>query len=437
VLLEAGENMAITTSKDLRNMIMYSVYVRNHSKEGTFQALEKDLDRIRSLGADIIWLLPIHPIGEVKRKGILGSPYANKDYRAINPELGTLADFKSLVRAIHARGMKCIIDIVYNHTSPDSWLAKNHPEWFYKKEDGNFGNKIGEWYDIIDLDFNKPALWDYLIDTMKIWADIVDGFRCDVAPLIPLEFWLRARREVAEINPDCIWLAESVEPAFTLDNRSRGMVSLSDSELYQAFDICYDYDIFNDFVDYLEGKSTLEFYAKMINMQEHIYPDNYVKLRFLENHDRPRAKFIIPDEISLRNWTAFNYFQKGMTLLYAGQETGNVFRPSLFDEDKVDWNTGTDLSAFLFKLYQMKKNPLFAESNYQVSTPGNDIIIASHTGIGKKLVGVFSGKGRASISRIDVPEGTYTNLIDGSEVRVEGGLLSCKGEPVVIEVVLQ
>ena len=122
--------MAVDTKKSLRNQVLYSIYVRNYSKEGTFAAVQADLDRIKALGTDIIWLLPIHPTGEKNRKGSLGSPYAIRDYRAVNPEFGTLDDFRHLVDAIHARGMKCIIDVVYNHTSPDSWLAENHPEWF-------------------------------------------------------------------------------------------------------------------------------------------------------------------------------------------------------------------------------------------------------------------------------------------------------------------
>ena len=132
---------------------MYQIFVRNYSREGTFKEVEKDLDRIRSLGTDIVYFLPIHPTGEVKRKGTLGSPYAVKDYRAINPEYGTIDDFRELVAAIHDRGMKCIIDIVYNHTSPDSVLASEHPDWFYHKEDGTFGNRVGDWTDIIDLDY--------------------------------------------------------------------------------------------------------------------------------------------------------------------------------------------------------------------------------------------------------------------------------------------
>lgn len=128
----------------MRNKVIYSVYVRNHTNDGTFNAVAEDLDRIKSLGTDIIWFMPIHPIGVKNKKGSLGCPYANKDYRTTNPEYGTMDDFKSLVEKIHAKGMKCIIDVVYNHTSPDSNLSVEHPEFFYRKPDGNFGNKVGD-----------------------------------------------------------------------------------------------------------------------------------------------------------------------------------------------------------------------------------------------------------------------------------------------------
>ena len=191
--------MAAATDIALRQQVMYSVFVRNYSKAGNFEGVRRDLRRIRDLGVDIIWLMPIHPIGEKCRKGRMGSPYAIKDFRAVNPDFGTEEDLKRLVGDAHGLGMKVIIDVVYNHTSPDSVLAVSHPEWFYHKPDGSLGNRIGEWYDVVDLDYRKQELWDYQIDTLKKWAGIVDGFRCDVASLIPLEFWLRARRKVAEV----------------------------------------------------------------------------------------------------------------------------------------------------------------------------------------------------------------------------------------------
>ena len=200
--------MAESTPLTLRSSVMYQIFVRNFSPEGTFAAVRGRLDEIRELGTDIVWLMPIHPIGEAQRKGTLGSPYAIRDYRAVNPEFGTLEDFKALVDDIHAHGMKCIIDVVYNHTSPDSVLRYEHPEWFYHREDGSFGNRVGDWSDIIDLDYANEGLWDYQIGTLKMWAEIVDGFRCDVAPLIPIAFWQRARAEVEQVRPGCIWLSE-------------------------------------------------------------------------------------------------------------------------------------------------------------------------------------------------------------------------------------
>ena len=131
--------MALNTDIQLRNEVIYSIYVRNHTPEGTFRAVIDDLDRIKDLGTDIVWFMPIHPIGIKGKKGSLGCPYANRDYRTVNPEYGTMEDFKALVDAIHEKGMKCIIDVVYNHTSPDSTLVKEHPEFFYRKPDGNMG----------------------------------------------------------------------------------------------------------------------------------------------------------------------------------------------------------------------------------------------------------------------------------------------------------
>lgn len=426
--------MAKTTDTVCRNQIMYSIFVRNYSPEGTFDGVRRDLERIKALGVDVIWLLPIHPIGEKNRKGTLGSPYAIRDYRAVNPEYGTLEDFQHLVESIHGLGMKCIIDVVYNHTSPDSWLAEHHPEWFYRKPDGSFGNQMGDWRDVIDLDYSQDGLCDYQIETLKQWAAIVDGFRCDVASLVPLDFWLRARKEVEQVHPGCLWLAESVEPSFVLDCRENGKTGLSDSEIFQAFDISYEYDIFNHFRDYLKGAAPLSRYAEAVNRQESTYPANYVKLRCLENHDNPRAAFIIPDELALINWTAFLYFQKGMTLLYAGQETCARHCPSLFDKDTVQWDTGKDLSDFLTRLGKVKKHPALTNSRYEVRALPRNILLASHRSSGHRLLGLFSLRGERSLVPVGVPDGIYINLIDGSSVEVQAGALACTGEPIIFEI---
>ena len=162
--------MAANTDPRLQNQVIYSIYVRNHTSEGTFRAVIPDLDRIRALGTDIIWLMPIHPIGVEGKKGTLGCPYANRDYRTVNPEYGTLEDFLHLVDAIHDNGMKCIIDVVYNHTSPDSTLVHRHPEYFYRRPDGKRGNKVG----ILDADITGPSIPKTFGITNPLTAD-ADG----------------------------------------------------------------------------------------------------------------------------------------------------------------------------------------------------------------------------------------------------------------------
>lgn len=426
--------MAKNTSILYRNQVMYSIYVRNYSEAGNFEAVRRDLGRIKNLGVDVIWLMPIHPCGVKNRKGFLGSPYAISDYRAVNPEFGTLEDLKALVQDIHDLGMKCIIDVVYNHTAPDSVLAQTHPEWFYHRADGSFGNRIGDWYDVIDLDYSNKALWDYQIETLKYWAQLVDGFRCDVAPLVPLEFWLRAREAVEEVRPGCLWLSESIEPGFITYTRSIGLGALSDGEVYQAFDLCYDYDIFHHFLNYLMGEIPLSRYAEAVNSQEFIYPENYVKLRYLENHDNNRAAQLIPNDKALRNHTALQYFQKGMMLLYAGQEVCATHTPGLFDKDTVNWNTGKDLTELLQKLYAVKKHPLMANGAYTLRAYAHDIALAYYEKDGRRLVGVFSLRGETGLLGVDLPDGRYENLLDGGIVEIRAGRLGCSGEPVIFEV---
>lgn len=411
--------MPKNTEISLRNKVIYSIYVRNHTNDGTFNAVAEDLDRIKSLGTDIIWFMPIHPIGVKNKKGSLGCPYANKDYRTTNPEYGTMDDFKSLVEKIHAKGMKCIIDVVYNHTSPDSNLSVEHPEFFYRKPDGNFGNKVGDWSDIIDLDYSNKELWQYQIDSLVMWAKIVDGFRCDVASFVPVEFWKQAREAVAKVNPDCIWLAESVHSSFNVFSRKSGIYTASDYELFDAFDMEYDYDIREVFDKYLKGETTLSNYMDMFNYQEAIYPQNYDKMRCLENHDQPRICHYVKNRSDLENYTAFLYFLKGSTLIYAGQEFGCDETPSLFDKDVFPRNTGIDLSKLLAKLDTIKKSVLDDDDYFKADADDeNDIAILERDNSKSKKVGIFSLKSKSADVKVDLPDGDYKNEISGETVTV-------------------
>lgn len=425
--------MAKNTDISYRNQTMYAIYVRNHTPEGTFEAVRRDLPRIRALGVDMIWLMPVQPIGVKGHKGTLGCPYAIRDYRGINPDYGTFEDFHRLVDECHSLGMKCILDVVYRHTSPDSVLVETHPEWFYRKPDGSFGGRVGDWSDVIDLDYSVPELWDYQIETLKFWAQYVDGFRCDVASAVPLEFWIKAREEADKVRPGCFWLAESVHPEFIRVMRSMGCDCSSDAELYQTFDLTYQYDMQSFFSDYLTGKLPLARYIEELDRQELAFPRNYIKLRYLENHDQLRAAFVLPDRLQRLNWTAFMFFQRGMALIYGGQEKSAEHLPSLFDRDPID-SSGEDCSELLRALIKMKRDPLLASGVWKLKALPADIVLSSYSDGNRTLLGVFSLKGKSAPVYVGAPDGVYRELIGGGSVEVKMGRISCKGSPVILNI---
>ncbi|MBR6091120.1 MAG: hypothetical protein IKP86_14370 [Anaerolineaceae bacterium] len=425
--------MAKNTDPNLQNQIIYSIYVRSHTPEGTFSAVIPDLDRIRALGTDIIWFMPIHPIGIKEKKGSLGCPYANRDYRTVNPCYGTMEDFRTLCDEIRSHGMKVMIDVVYNHTSPDSVLWETHPEFFYKRPDGTPGNHVGNWIDVIDLDYSVPELWDYQIESLCGWAKIVDGFRCDVASIVPLDFWKRAREAVEQVHPGFIWLAESVHREFGAALRASGFNCTRDTELFEAFDLEYEYDIRTVFDKLLKKEAPLSQWTDLLEFQEAVYPQNYNKMRFLENHDQPRIASFVKEEKDLVNYTSMLFFLKGATLLYAGQEWADPHRPSLFEKEDINRETGSDLTALLQKLARIKKDVLspddafFAEAQNDTRTA----VMTRKNGKSTKI-GVFPLSSSTASVRVDIPDGTYRNLIDNTIIEVNGHTLRTEGDPVII-----
>ncbi|MEE8392091.1 MAG: alpha-amylase family glycosyl hydrolase [Anaerolineae bacterium] len=260
--------MAQDTSKHYRNLILYEIYVRNHGPNGTFADVEADLPRIQAMGVDVAWFMPIHPIGKVNKKGSLGCPYSIADYGEVNPEYGTKADFSRLIERAHALGLKVMIDVVYNHTAHDSVLVRDHPDWFHQDAHGTPVTTVPEWSDVIDLKHPNPALTDYFIETLQMWVEFgVDGFRCDVASLLPLDFWLRARASVAEIKPGVIWLAESVHAGWVAERRAAGLPMLSDCELYRAFDLTYDHDIWPIWQAAVVGKVPVQMKGEFVLLE--------------------------------------------------------------------------------------------------------------------------------------------------------------------------
>ena len=423
--------MARNTDINLQKQVIYSVYVRAHTEEGTFLSIIPDLDRIKALGTDIIWFMPIHPIGVVGKKGSLGCPYANRDYRSVNPAYGTMEDFRKLADEIHRRGMKCMIDVVYNHTSPDAVLLREHPEFYYRDENGSTGNKVGDWADVIDLDYSVPGLWDYQIESLCQWAQIVDGFRCDVASFVPVSFWNMARSFVEKVRPGCIWLGETVHQSFGNLVRREGFGCSRDTEAYEAFDMEYEYDIRESFDRYLRGEVVLSHWLDNMNFQEAVYPANYNKLRFLENHDQPRICASVQSESDRDNYTAMLFFLKGTTLLYAGQEFSCEHTPSLFERE-VFPRSGRDISDYLRHLSNLKHTVLDADDAFEArADDGHDIAVLLRQNEKRKKIGVFSLKSVCAEVKVDAPDGSYENLIDGTTVRVADGMLHCEGRPIL------
>lgn len=415
----------------LKNSTIYQVYVRNHTKEGTFNALSNDLERIKELGVDILYLLPIHPLGVLKRKGKLGSPYAISDYYGINEEHGTLDDFKSLISRAHDLDLKVMIDIVLHHTSPDALLLVKYPEFYFYK-DGKPGNKVGDWSDIIDLDYNNRDLWDYMLHMLTYWAKLgVDGFRADVAPLVPLAFWEYVRKELDKRFPNLIWLSESVEPGFLAFLHTHGHIGHSDKEMYAAFDILYDYDVYPDFKAFLSGDARLTPYIDGVKEQEVNYPEGYLKIRTIENHDTARIAALCKDERILRNVTAWSFFQNGVGFIYAGQEVKAHHTPTLFDKDTMDLTVKDQhFYDFIKSLIAIKKNALFSDYDHYDFHETNNVISTIHHGKQGEMHGFFNLDTKKVTISVSLNDGIYQNLL-GDKVEVKAGKITVS-EPIII-----
>lgn len=424
--------MAIETPTELRNLVIYEIYVRNHSAEGTFDAVTRDLPRIRQMGVDVVWLMPIHPIGKLNKKGSLGCPYSIQDYRQVNPEYGTLEDFKQLCQAAHALGLKVMIDVVYNHTSHDSVLVQQHPDWYHQDKQGHPVTTVPDWSDVIDLVYaDNPALWEYQIESLKMWVKLgVDGFRCDVASIVPLDFWLHTRAEVAKVQSDVTWLAESVDASFVLQRRDHGLTAFSDSEIHQAFDLSYDYDIWVAWKKAIQDPTFLPIYIDILRLQKALYPAHTIKMRCVENHDQPRIMRDAPSRSQALAWTAFQAFNEGAFLIYAGQEAENTHTPSLFDIDKVDWGNYS-LQPFLTKLCQVKKRAEIEQGNFYIltATPAISAIWQADQG---GLFGTFNVAGAEGTVPAPLADGDYKDLISGEVVSISHGRMPIPKTAVIL-----
>ncbi len=311
----------------VRDGVVYEVFPRNFSAEGNFNAITARLDELKDLGVTILWLMPINPPGEKMRKGTLGSPYAVRDYYAINPDYGTEADFKRLVTEAHQRGLRVIIDIVANHSAWDNVLME-HPEFYKQDASGKIVPPVKEWTDVAGLNYANPKLREYMIAMLKHWIDPagfdLDGFRCDVAFEVPTSFWEEARAELTKVKPDLFLLAEASKPEL----------------LTNAFDADYSWPLHSTLNDVLlRGAPASEFKRSWEDSQKQ-FPRGSLHLRFSDNHDEARAvaRFSIKGALAA---SALMFSLDGVPLLYNGMEVGDATEsgdPALFEKMPVFWH---------------------------------------------------------------------------------------------------
>jgi glycosidase len=346
----------------VRDAVVYEVYLRSFSPEGTFAGLKNRLQELKDFGITVIWLMPIHPVGKVKRKGSLGSPYAVQDYYGVNPEFGTLDEFRSLVEAVHGHGMKIIIDLVINHTSWDSRLLKEHPGWFSKDASGNVVAPNTDWTDVADLDFAHTGLRGYLMDMMEYWVREIgiDGYRCDVAELIPIEFWEQARERLDRIKP-VMMLSEG-----SLPEHHR-----------KAFDITYSWNVYDALQPILMEKRPVELLDQLMKVESLQFPAGSLRLRFATNHDKNAwdapavEKF---GEDGLKVAAVLVNTLPGVPLMYNGEEVANDTRLDLFEKVTIDWSRPRwlgDLAGRLFHLRQ-ESDALTRGKMIRIETPDVD-----------------------------------------------------------------
>ncbi len=315
----------ITHPEWSRSATLYELNTRQFTPEGTFAAAEAQLPRLRDLGVDIVWLMPIHEIGEVNRKGTLGSPYSVKDYRSVNPEFGTLDDLRHFVATAHGLGMHVILDWVANHTAWDNPLVKEHPDWYVHDWKGDLTpTPWFDWSDIIDLDYGQEGLRRYMTEAMKYWvteAD-VDGFRCDVAGFVPVDFWNEVRREL-----------DAIKPVFML-------AEWESRDLYaSAFDATYAWSWYDALASIAKGNADLGALFGYYSWNEGAYPPGAMRMTFVTNHDKNAwegtqfEKFgdALPAAIVL------SVVGDGIPLIYNGQEAGNTKRLEFFEKDPIRW----------------------------------------------------------------------------------------------------
>jgi alpha-amylase len=401
-----------------RSAVLYEVNVRQYTPEGTLRAFERNLPRLDSLGVDIYWIMPVQPIGKKNRKGPLGSYYSVQNYMAVNPEFGTIADFRALVNDIHRHGKRVILDWVPNHTSFDNVWVAAHPDWYMHNADGSIMNaRDGEdrptdWTDVAELNYDNAAMRRAMIAAMRWWVDSmhVDGFRCDVAGGVPMDFWMQARRALASSRPDLFMLAEAEGPKF-----------------HAAFDATYGWELHHLLNEIAQGKKPTSELDAYLARQRQSYPADADRMYFTSNHDENSWNGSEFERMGANHVPAFVLaatIQNSLPLIYTGQEASLKKRLRFFEKDTVDWS-GPSLMSFYRSLVDLKHanralwNGAAGGEQTTLTTDGGDRVYAftRTRGTNTVFVAVNFGDAPATIhfSGVTTP-GSYRDWFSHSSV---------------------
>jgi len=419
-------------SEVLKKSVIYQMFIRNETKEGTLKAAKQKLAEVQALGVNILQLLPVHPIGKLGRKGTYGSPYSIQDYEAVSPDLGTKEDLKDFIQEAHRLGMKVILDMVFNHTSRDSVLLDRHPEWYYRDKEGNIGNKAGCWSDVADLDHEKPGLDEYLVHTvMKEYLRLgADGFRFDVASFLPSRLYRLARKS---FGAEPIFVGEAVDSGFLLYARAKGIPALSNGELFASgVDCVYHYASWKPLKEFLEEKDERKLlaYRSAFEVESASRSQNGLILRAVENHDQPRIASYSSSDSFVRNVLAFSFFTMGPAFLYAGEENKETETVPLFEKKAIsDHSLDPDYTAFVKTLvaWKREKNQGLRET-LLLPSEGKTLLLKNRFDDGREVLGLFNlAEKPLTLTLGKEEDGRYLDLLSQDTVEIQDGtvLLDC------------
>ncbi|KEO86008.1 alpha-amlyase [Erythrobacter sp. JL475] len=392
--------------------VIYQVNTRQFTKEGTFKAAQEHLPRLAEMGVDIVWLMPIHPIGEVNRKGGMGSPYAVKDYRAINPDLGTEEDFLAFVDAAHGLGMKVILDWVANHSAWDNPLTQEHPEWYTKTPEGGLMPPEGtDWSDVVDFDYSQAGLREYMTGSLVYWVREfgIDGYRADVAGYVPTDFWETARAEL-----------DAVKPVFML-------AEWDSRDLHRnAFDATYAWEWKEVMQKVARGESGAGAIRGYFAGQKVSWPHAAMRMMYTDNHDQNSWDGVASQIYgpAYEAAIALSFTGHGIPLIYNGQEADLDRQLAFFEKDEIEWKQGRYDPLFrqLIALKTAERalwNGDQGAPMIDIPNSASDDVFAFVRGQGAdRVFAVFNLSPRAQAVRFDLARhhGDYRDALSGGAI---------------------